>query len=166
MKKQIRQSRGYRLIFTTIFIFILFTGNAQEEKVTYNSYGNDFTVLGTISNEKIFDMYSYMETEDSLQLTMKANVNAVCKAKGCWMKLALIDNEEVMVKFKDYSFFVPKDIEGKEVIIQGKAFVNLVSVEEQRHYAKDAGKSKEYITSITKPKKTYSFLADGVKIKE
>ena len=37
-----------------------------------------------------------------------------------------------------------------------------VSVDEQRHYAEDAGKTLEEITQIIEPKKTYSFEADGV----
>ncbi len=41
-----------------------------------------------------------------------------------------------------------------------------VSVDEQWHYAKDAGKTKEDITLITKPKRTYSFEADGVLLKQ
>ena len=71
-----------------------------------------------------------------------------------------------MVKFKDYGFFVPKDIEEKEVVIHGKAFVAEVSVEEQRHYAEDNGKSEAEIAEITLPKRTLSFLADGVLIKK
>ena len=69
-----------------------------------------------------------------------------------------------MVKFKDYGFFMPKDIAGKEVIINGKAYVEEVSVDEQRHYAEDAGKTKEEIAKITEPKRTFSFEADGVLI--
>jgi hypothetical protein len=103
-----------------------------------------------------------MNVGDSINSKMVAKVNEVCQAKGCWMTLNLGDGDEVMVKFKDYGFFVPKDIAGKEVIINGKAFVNEVSVDEQRHYAEDAGKSKEEIALITEPKKTYSFEADGV----
>ena len=34
----------------------------------------------------------------------------------------------------------------------------------QRHYAEDAGKSKEEIEKITEPKIAYTFLADGVLI--
>ena len=49
-----------------------------------------------------------------------------------------------------------------EVIVNGKAYVTEVSVEEQRHYLEDAGKSAEEIAAITEPKKTYSFEADGV----
>ena len=71
-----------------------------------------------------------------------------------------------MVKFKDYGFFMPKNIAGKEVIIDGKAYVSELSVEEQRHYAEDAGKSEEEIAAITEPKRTYSFEANGVLLKE
>ena len=78
------------------------------------------------------------------------------------MKLKLENDEQVMVKFKDYGFFMPKNIAGKEVIVNGKAYVTEVSVEEQRHYAEDAGMSSEEIAMITEPKKTYSFEADGV----
>jgi hypothetical protein len=71
-----------------------------------------------------------------------------------------------MVKFKDYGFFMPKNIAGKEVIVNGKAFVSEVSVEEQRHYAEDAGKSEDEIAAITEVKRTYTFEADGVLLKE
>ena len=82
------------------------------------------------------------------------------------MTLNLSDGNEIMVKFKDYGFFVPKDIAGKEVIVQGKAFVNEVPVDELRHYAEDARKSEEEIEQIISPKKTYSFVADGVLLKQ
>ena len=82
------------------------------------------------------------------------------------MKLNLDNGEQVMVKFKDYGFFMPKDIAGKEVIVNGKAYVKEVSVDEQRHYAEDGGESKEAIAAITEPKRTYSFEADGVLLKE
>jgi len=106
--------------------------------------------------------YETMQEGDSIHSKLKAKVNKVCQAKGCWMTLDLGNNKEVMVKFKDYGFFVPKDIAGKNVIINGKAYVKEVSVEEQRHYAEDAGKSAQDIAAITKPKRTYSFEADGV----
>jgi hypothetical protein len=74
------------------------------------------------------------------------------------------EEKEVMVKFKDYGFFVPTDATG-EVIVNGKAFVKETSVDELQHYAEDAGKSPEEIAKITEPKKTLSFLADGVLLK-
>ena len=74
--------------------------------------------------------------------------------------------EEAMIKFKDYGFFMPMDIKGEEVIVSGNAFVDEMSVEDQRHFAEDAGKSKEEIAAITQPKRTLSFTADGVLLAE
>ena len=57
---------------------------------------------------------------------------------------------------------MPKNIADKDVIVNGKAYVTEVSVDEQRHYAEDAGKTEEEIAAITEPKRTLSFEADGV----
>lgn len=103
---------------------------------------------------------------DTTQVKYTAIVEEVCQSKGCWMKLRLEDGTQAMVKFKDYAFFMPKDIAGKEVIVDGKAFVEEMSVEDQRHFAEDAGKSAEEIAAITLPKKTYSIEAAGVLIKQ
>ena len=110
--------------------------------------------------------YEGMAVGDTVPAKMVAKVEEVCQAKGCWMVLKLNDDEEVMVRFKDYGFFMPKDIAGKEVVVNGIAFVSEMSVEEQRHYAEDKGETKEAIEAITSPKKTYSFEADGVLLKQ
>ena len=68
----------------------------------------------------------------------------------------------MMVRFKDYGFFVPKDIAGRKVIITGKAYREVTPIEELRHYAEDAGKSKEEIAAITESKEELKFLATGV----
>jgi hypothetical protein len=82
------------------------------------------------------------------------------------MKLDLGNEKESMVKFKDYGFFMPLDSDHREVIVQGRAYVTKIPVEEQQHYAKDAGKSEEEIAKITEPKFTYAFEADGVLMKK
>lgn len=71
-----------------------------------------------------------------------------------------------LLKFKDYGFFVPLNADNSEAILNGKAFVDVETVESLRHYAKDGGKSAAEIAKITKPEVTYSFLADGVYIKK
>jgi hypothetical protein len=70
-----------------------------------------------------------------------------------------------MVKFKDYGFFMPKNIVGKEVVLEGEALVKEVSVKQLQHYAKDAGKPEEEIRQITKPKKELQFVASGVLVR-
>ncbi|MGZ5136007.1 MAG: DUF4920 domain-containing protein, partial [Flavitalea sp.] len=86
----------------------------------------------------------------------------VCQEKGCWMKLERDNGEKLMVKFKDYGYFMPKNIVGKDVILDGEATIKEVSVKQQRHYAEDAGKSKEEIEKIKDPKKELQFVAKGV----
>lgn len=134
----------------------------KVEQAAYTSFGNEIITDNAMASNTMAEHYKSMQVGDSIDSKMTAKVNSVCQAKGCWIKLALEDGNEVMVKFKDYGFFMPKDIAGKEVIVNGKAYVNEVSVDEQRHYAEDAGKTKEEIALITEPKKTYSFEADGV----
>lgn len=86
----------------------------------------------------------------------------VCLEKGCWMKIEKSNGEKLMVKFKDYGFFMPKNIVGKDVVLDGEATVKEVSVKQLRHYAEDAGKSKEEIQKIKEPKKELQFIAKGV----
>lgn len=136
------------------------------EEFAFASFGNKIITDDAIAASSMANHYKTMQVGDSIDTKMIAKVNGVCKAKGCWMTLNLEDGNEVMVKFKDYGFFVSKDIAGKEVIVNGKAFVNEVPVDVLRHYAEDAGKSKEEIAQITEPKKTYSFEADGVLVKQ
>jgi len=134
----------------------------KVEKIEYASFGKEIIADDAVSASSMAAHYKIMKAGDSINSKIIAEVHEVCQAKGCWMRLNLDDENEVMVKFKDYGFFVPKDITGKKVIINGQAFVEEVSIDEQRHYAEDAGKSAEEIASITVPKRTNSFEADGV----
>ena len=140
----------------------------ESEKVlnekNYASFGKSIDGGGAIESQEMLAKFETLSETDTLETKFVGTVVDVCKSKGCWMKLNLNNEEEVMVKFKDYGFFVPKDIEGREVIVNGIAFVDLMNIDDQKHYAKDAGKSQEDIERITKPKKTFTFEADGVLI--
>jgi Domain of unknown function (DUF4920) len=93
---------------------------------------------------------------------VSGKVIEVCQEKGCWMKIEKPNGETMMVKFKDYGFFMPKNIVGKEVVLDGEAKIKEVSVKQLQHYAKDAGKSEEEIKKIKEPKKELQFVAKGV----
>jgi len=132
-------------------------------KIAYTSFGEKIDDDNVLSEEEIAKKYNKLKTGDTIALKFRSKVNEVCQNKGCWMKVEMGDSES-MVKFKDYGFFMPKDIAGEEVIVSGVAYVDEMSVEDQRHYAKDAGKTEEEIAAITEPQKTLSFLSNGVLI--
>jgi hypothetical protein len=136
--------------------------NNQPEKVEYLSYGEEINATGAVSAEEAVMKFS---GEDSLLIKLSGIIEEVCQKKGCWLTLALENGEEIMVRFRDYEFFVPKDAAGREMIAEGYLFREIQSVGEQRHYAEDAGESEEEIALITEPIETYFFEAHGVLIK-
>ncbi|RQP13643.1 MAG: DUF4920 domain-containing protein [Chryseobacterium sp.] len=95
---------------------------------------------------------------------VRGKVTSVCPNKGCWIKLDSGDNTEIFVKMKDYGFFVPTALEGKEIVMTGSAEAKTISVEEQRHYAEDAKKSPQEIAAITQPRREVRFIAEGIRV--
>ncbi|HUH29604.1 DUF4920 domain-containing protein [Gelidibacter sp.] len=139
--------------------------DVEKEAVAYTSIGEEITADAAKSTSDMAEAYKSMRVGDTINAKMIGKVDEVCQSKGCWMKVNLEDGNQIMVKFKDYGFFMPKDIAGKEIVINGKAYVNEVPVDELQHYAEDAGKSADEIAAITEPKVTFSFEADGVLLK-
>lgn len=140
--------------------------DVENDGIEYTSIGEKITAEGVRSTSEMAKAYKMMNVGDTISAKMIGKVDEVCQSKGCWMKVDLEDGRQMMVKFKDYGFFMPKDIAGKEVILNGKAYVNKVPVDELQHYAEDAGKSAEEIAAITEPETTFSFEADGVLLKD
>ena len=152
-------------IFVAFFLFIAMC-SGQEINEGLISFGDEIEASGSMTSLQMSEKYKVMVVADTVQSKFTGVVKEVCQSKGCWMKVVLEDGKEAMVRFKDYGFFMPKDIAGKEVIINGLAFVEEMSVDDQKHYAEDAGKSADEIAEITKPKRTLGFEADGVLLKE
>lgn len=110
-------------------------------------------------------MIAMMNEKDSAEVKVSSTIVDVCQKKGCWMDLALPNDDYMTVKFKDYEFFVPKDAEGKTAIIEGIVRKEVETVEWLKHKAEDAGQSQEEIDAITEPKTSFTFEASGVIIK-
>ncbi|MFN2458851.1 MAG: DUF4920 domain-containing protein [Chitinophagaceae bacterium] len=68
------------------------------------------------------------------------------------------------VKSKDHAFFMPQDLVGRTVVVEGTASVKEVSEEKRKHFAEDAGKTKEEIKKIKGSEKEVQFIAKGVQV--
>lgn len=97
-------------------------------------------------------------------VTVKGEVVDVCDKKGCWLTIKNEGGERFFVKMKDYAFFVPTALKGKNVVLEGKAEYKVTSVDELKHYAEDAKKPQAEIDAITKPSTEIRFVADGIKV--
>ena len=146
-------------IFTIFFFSIL---SFSQNDNNYERYGELFDTSEIINYE--FERDNFLNTSSKVKI--EGEILSSCPMKGCWMKIS-VEKDTVLVRFKDYGFFVPKNgIEGKAAVINGNLSVDTLSIAQLQHYAEDAGKSKEEIALISKPQITISFLADGVLIKE
>lgn len=140
---------------------------AAEEATEEEGDGVHFGKVITEEDAKTTaDLASMMESEDSVRVKIAATAVEVCQKKGCWMKVEIADGSMMRIRFKDYGFFVPTDISGKEVVFEGIAYRDTTTVDDLRHYAEDAGKSEEEIAAITEPEINTAFLADGVLIRQ
>lgn len=146
-KKEMSEEEAYRI----------FKAKESDGK----TFGEKVTPAGAISYDA---MLGKMTKADKLEnVKIEGTVSAVCKAKGCWMNIASENGAEPMfVKFKDYAFFMPKDLAGKKIVMIGNAFKEITPIEDLKHFAQDEGKSKEEIAKITKPKEEMKFMASGV----
>jgi hypothetical protein len=148
-------------ILTILILVFALTANAQSEQ--FESIGDKIKAKNAVP---AIEFAQTAKSEEPIKAKLTGEVESVCEVKGCWMKLKLADGKSMRVSFKDYGFFMPKDIVGKTVIIEGEAKVKSTPVDELKHYAEDAGKSKEEIAKITMPEKALTFVASGVLIKK
>jgi hypothetical protein len=158
-----------RYLITLAVTLFLLNGCSKESdrsdqnKDAYSRYGEDIQGAGAVTIE---EMYAQLHQDGSFEGKVKGEITEVCVQKGCWMTLKLPDGKHMRVTFKDYGFFVPKDSQGNEVIISGKADYSITDVHTLRHYAEDAGKTQEEIDAIVEDEESITFVAEGVLIKE
>ncbi|MGS4344927.1 DUF4920 domain-containing protein [Myroides odoratus] len=143
---------------------------AEPEVVTapakeYENFGQALDATqAVLSKEEMAKKFNLLKEGDTIQVAFTSTIKEVCQKKGCWMQVDLDQEKSGFIRFKDYGFFAPMNAAGHEVVMQGKAFVSVVSIDELKHYAKDAGKSEAEIAAITESKVTYAFEADGIAI--
>ncbi|RNA62518.1 DUF4920 domain-containing protein [Chryseobacterium nematophagum] len=97
-------------------------------------------------------------------VAIKGKVTDVCEKKGCWLTIQTEDNSQFFVKMKDYAFFVPTALKGKNVVLDGSAERKIISIDEQKHYAEDAKKPQSEIDAINQPKEEIRFVANGIQV--
>ncbi|CAM3627301.1 DUF4920 domain-containing protein [Flavobacterium chungbukense] len=128
-------------------------------------YGADVSGSSVKNAISVSELGSKLQSSVKIEnVAVKGEVTGVCPKKGCWVSVKADDGASFFVKMKDYAFFVPTALKGKNVVLEGNAERKVTSVEELKHYAKDAKKSKAEIDAIKVPKEEIRFLASGIKV--
>ncbi|MFT6369797.1 MAG: hypothetical protein ACJAWH_000878, partial [Maribacter sp.] len=63
--------------------------NQNSAQNILRSFGEKIEAVDAKNTKKMLADYNAMSQNDTLQTKFIAKVKEVCKAKGCWMKLAL-----------------------------------------------------------------------------
>lgn len=123
------------------------------------SFGKSFTIPNSFETKQQIE--TGLTQNEFYPLMIKGTCQSICQTKGCWLNVRTEDGLDLFIKFKGYAFFLPRDIAGKTVILNGSAYYEIMSVEELKHYAEDAKKTKEEIDAITEPLKRLRYEATG-----
>jgi len=153
-------------VLFSLFVIIAVAAQAQEASeikpaVKGAIYGETPAAEGTALN--VNDVQAKM-ANGMFEGKVTGKVSEVCKSMGCWIRIDKGDGTSLMVKSKDHAFFMPQDLVGKTVIIEGTASIKEVSEDKRKHFAEDAGKSKEEIKKIKGSEKQVQFVAKGVQV--
>ena len=146
-----------KIFFLSTILIVFFYTSYSQNNVGF--FGEKFSIAEL---EEYVSVKKNIYDKSNYNVKIEGEILSSCPMKGCWMKIRA-EKDTILVRFKDYGYFVPKaGIEGDKAIISGKMSIETLSVDLLRHYAEDAGKSKDEIEKITKPEVSLTFLADGV----
>ena len=144
-----------------LFIFLILgvtlstasAGAAGEAKQKH--YGEK---LQGLKAENIKDLLAMPEKYSKSNCAVEGVVEKICEKKGCWLTLQNKSEASSVIRmsFKDYGFFVGKDIIGKEVRAEGQVQVKQLSPEQIAHLKSD-GADIQSKTDIT-------FVASGLEL--
>ncbi|MBH2004512.1 MAG: DUF4920 domain-containing protein [Sphingobacteriia bacterium] len=153
-----------KITISLLLLIAVTAVNAQPPQVPAVA-GSNFGAV--VSDDKALPaetLPALLAKSEKLDTKIKAKVIDVCPKKGCWLKLQVNDTTTAFVKMKDYAFFLPLEIKGKTILLDGEASLVTTSVDELKHYAEDAKKSRAEIDAITQPKKEIRLVAKGIKV--
>ena len=165
-----------KVFYSMILFMCFFTSSFAQEAVEKPAPPAGNALVGDYYGENVSDALmskaiSVGELQKDLKATNKiesvavrGEVTDVCPKRGCWISVKTDDGASFFVKMKDYAFFVPTAVKGKNVVLEGSVEREVTSVEELKHYAKDAKKTKAEIDAINAPKEEIRFLASGIKV--
>jgi hypothetical protein len=107
---------------------------AAAERGDLNHFGTTFRIaksepLGQVAGD-------IGDAKKTVQVSGK--VQSVCQAKGCWMVLQDGD-VKARIFTKQHAFFLPKDIAGRNAVVEGELEARTISEKFAKHLEEDRG---------------------------
>lgn len=160
------------LILLSLFLGFTLSVKAQDKKEviklsdpvkvteSYEIFGSDPGIIE--ESKSLAAVISSKKGMEEEAVVVKTSIVEVCEKKGCFF-IAQDGDKTARVTFKDYSFFIPTDSQGKDVTIVGMFSKKVLSEDKAKHYAEDAGKDSNEITG---EQVEYSIVATSIIIQK
>lgn len=151
------------LIISAISVVLYSCGNdsSKNENPSTVNYGE--VKVDTVKAVSVDEMLTcYEGNGDKVDFTFKGKIIEVCSKAGCWVSVDKGNGESFMVRFKNHFTIPVKTKLNTMAYFHGFAHSDTISVKSLRHFAEDAGKSKEEIEKINEPEFEMGFQADGI----
>lgn len=123
------------------------------------AYGAALSGAETLSADELLASAAQLEGQ---VVAVRGTIREVCQRAGCWFILETESDEVVrvhMLKDDDgeYTFTLPDDVSGSEVVVEGRLVEKHLSEAEQSHYSEEgAGEAAP---------REYRIEADGVVVR-
>lgn len=143
--------------------------SGEKEQTTVLTVAKDGLYGQAMSDSESFEttqLSNLLADTMALNIKLSGEIDAVCQMSGCWVDIKMGDGNPLYVTFEEEAFTLPKDVAGKQVIVEGLAKKEIITVDYLKRQAKSEGKSQEEIDAITEPQVEYNFVARGVQINE
>lgn len=137
----------------------------------------DYTLYGHTEIEPNGNAITVTEMNDSIvnsggfEGKVNVNIDEVCQKAGCWITFNNGEAKSVRVFFKDHFTIPTNTAAGTEAILYGKAVVDTLSVDFQKHLLDDAAESgkevaQEEYDSITEDLIETTFECEAILVKK
>lgn len=155
---------NFRLITAVFGLFFIATALMAGDKSNVKSRKpKNYGARPTLSTAPLTLSQITKKENIGKYIRLTAQVDEVCQSMGCWL---IVKEGDIMlrIKTKDHNFFVPKNIAGKTVIVEGIVEEQIIAEELARHYAEDAGKTTEEIEAIRGEQRELSMIASSISV--
>lgn len=154
------------ILFLFLSVLFFLACNQNQTTVLHGPQKLKGQVYGdSITDQSIKDviLLSGIIEENSVQkLKVTGIVENVCSENGCWLSIRVNNEQLLRVTFKDNAFFVPKNIIGKKVVVEGEAKSDSVFIANKQHLAHISTSEKEFASIANEKKQHLTFEAKGL----
>ena len=123
-------------------------------------YGTKPDTTGIMNAGKL---EAFMGKKTRISTTIRGKVVRVTRQQGGWFELDAGNGKVISAHFSVYNIFLPTDLRGKTIIVEGIAQKQFIA-DDQQHFAGDTVSGKKQHNVKTDPKRRLIFEVKGLMV--